>query len=187
MPHRRVTVRYNPFTRVFNPYEVRSTSNHLLIRKLYELNSAALLFRAAEPFASTRPKSVSSSSDMATPGATLPHRAVSSIRGGAVPTTVSTSSSSSPAGGPGDNPRTPLRSVPNVPSAFNSPSALRAEDEILVVEFGARKLRVGFAGDPVPKGLVVFSPPQARRVGDFRAWDVGHVDDWRANERDGWG
>ncbi|ROV89201.1 hypothetical protein VMCG_09913 [Cytospora schulzeri] len=126
---------------------------------------------------------------MATPGATLPHRAVSSIRGGAVPTTVSTSSSNNnPTGsGSGDNPRTPLRSMPNVPSAFNSPSALRAEDEILIIEFGARRLRVGFAGDAVPKGLVVFSPPQARRVGDFRAWDVGHVDDWRRNERDGWG
>lgn len=125
---------------------------------------------------------------MATPGATLPHRAVSSIRGGAVQTAISTSPSPNPTGsGPGDNPRTPLRSTPSVPSAFNSPSALRAEDDILIIEFGARKLRVGFAGDAVPKGLVVFSPPQARRVGDFRAWDVGHVDDWRRNERDGWG
>ncbi|KUI58033.1 Actin-related protein 10 [Cytospora mali] len=122
---------------------------------------------------------------MATPGATLPHRAVSSIRGGAVPTTISTSSSTP--SGAGDNPRTPLRTIPNIPSTFNSPSALRAEDEILIIEFGARKLRVGFAGDAVPKGVVVFSPTQARRVGDFRAWDVGYVDDWRRNERDGWG
>lgn len=125
---------------------------------------------------------------MAAPGPTLPHRAVSSIRGGAVQTSISTSSSTAAGGtGAGDDPRTPLRAIPSIPSAFNSPSALRAEDEILIVEFGARKLRVGFAGDAVPKGLVTFAPPQARRVGDFRAWDVGHVDDWRRNERDGWG
>lgn len=121
---------------------------------------------------------------MATPGATLPHRAVSSIRGGALQTTVSTSTSSSstnPAGsGPGDNPRTPLRSIPNVPSAFNSPSALRAEDDILIIEFGARRLRVGFAGDAVPKGLVVFSPPQARRVGGLSrvgCWSPGRLEE----------
>ncbi|ROW10645.1 hypothetical protein VPNG_05153 [Cytospora leucostoma] len=120
---------------------------------------------------------------MATPGTILPHRAVSSIRGGA--TSISTSSSN-PTGSK-DDPRTPLRAIPSIPSTFNSPSSLRAEDDILIIEFGARKLRVGFAGDAVPKGLVIFSPPQARRAGDFRAWDVGHVDDWRRNERDGWG
>lgn len=120
---------------------------------------------------------------MATPGTTLPHRAVSSIRGGA---TSITTSSSNPTGSK-DDPRTPLRAIPSIPSTFNSPSSLRAEDDILIIEFGARKLRVGFAGDAVPKGLVIFTPPQARRVGDFRAWDVGHVDDWRRNERDGWG
>lgn len=114
---------------------------------------------------------------MATSGAaSLPHRAVSSIRGGAAPSGDAASSS---------NPRTPIRSIPSIPSQFNSPSSLRAEDEVLILEFGARKLRAGFAGDAVPKALVAFSPSQARRVGDLRAWEVGHVDDWPRGQK--WG
>lgn len=114
---------------------------------------------------------------MAAPGATsLPHRAVSSIRGGAAPSGDAASST---------NPRTPIRSIPSIPSQFNSPSSLRAEDEVLILEFGARRLRAGFAGDAVPKALVAFSPAQARRVGDLRAWEVGHVDDWARGNK--WG
>lgn len=114
---------------------------------------------------------------MAAPGGTsLPHRAVSSIRGGAAPSGESPSST---------NPRTPIRSIPSIPSQFNSPSSLRAEDEVLILEFGARRLRAGFAGDAVPKALVAFSPAQARRVGDLRAWEVGHVDDWARGHK--WG
>ncbi|KAJ0125328.1 hypothetical protein J7T55_006674 [Diaporthe amygdali] len=114
---------------------------------------------------------------MAAPGgASLPHRAVSSIRGGAAPPGDASSSA---------NPRTPIRSIPSIPSQFNSPSSLRAEDEVLIVEFGARKLRAGFAGDAVPKALVSFSPTQTRRVGDLRAWEIGHVDDWRRDDK--WG
>lgn len=114
---------------------------------------------------------------MAAPGATtLPHRAVSSIRGGAAPSGDAASSS---------NPRTPIRSIPSIPSQFNSPSSLRAEDEVLILEFGARRLRAGFAGDAVPKALVAFTPAQARRVGDLRAWEVGHVDDWARGSK--WG
>lgn len=119
---------------------------------------------------------------MATPGQSLPHRAVSTIRGGggAGPTinTSGTASSST------DNPRTPHRSVPSMPSSYNSPSSVRAEDEVIIIEFGSRKLRVGFAGDAVPKGVVSFEPEGARRVGDFRRWEVGYVDDWR---KQGWG
>lgn len=114
---------------------------------------------------------------MATSGAaSLPHRAVSSIRGGAAPSGDAASSS---------NPRTPIRSIPSIPSQFNSPSSLRAEDDVLILEFGSRKLRAGFAGDAVPKALVAFSPGQARRVGDLRAWEVGHVDDWPRGQK--WG
>lgn len=107
---------------------------------------------------------------MAAPGgASLPHRAVSSIRGGAAPSGDPSSSA---------NPRTPIRSIPSMPSQFNSPSSLRAEDEVLVIELGARRLRAGFAGDAVPKALVSFGPSQTRRVGDLRAWEAGFVDDW---------
>lgn len=119
---------------------------------------------------------------MATPGQTLPHRAVASIRGGAT-SSINTSASGGTTSS-ADNPRTPLRSVPNIPSAYSSPSSLRAEDEVLIIELGARKLRVGFAGDAVPKGVVTFGPEHARRVGDFRRWEVGYVDDWR---KKGWG
>ncbi|KAG8160223.1 hypothetical protein KVR01_009759 [Diaporthe batatas] len=109
-------------------------------------------------------------------GASLPHRAVSSIRGGAAPSGDSSSSA---------NPRTPVRSMPSIPSQFNSPSSLRAEDEVLVIELGSRRLRAGFAGDAVPKALVSFSPAQTRRVGDLRAWEVGFVDDWARGTK--WG
>lgn len=117
---------------------------------------------------------------MAAAGQTLPHRAVASIRGG----TSANPSAPGDASSGGSNPRTPVRSMPSLGSTFSSPSSLRAEDEILVIEFGARKLRVGFAGDAVPKGVVTFGPEQARRCGDFRRWDVGYVDDWR---KSAWG
>lgn len=119
---------------------------------------------------------------MATPSQTLPHRAVSTIRGGG-------GGSSSSTGG-GDNPRTPLSrsSMPPptavAPGSFGSPSSLRAEDEVLVLELGARRLRVGFAGDAAPKAAMGFSLEQARRAGDFRQWEVGRADDWR---RRAWG
>lgn len=120
---------------------------------------------------------------MAAPGQTLPHRAVSTIRGGggAGPASINTSGSA-PSGA--DNPRTPHRSLPSMTSAYNSPSSVRAEDEVIIIEFGSRKLRVGFAGDAVPKGVVGFEPEGARRVGDFRRWEAGYVDDW---SKQGWG
>jgi hypothetical protein len=115
---------------------------------------------------------------MAAPGGgSLPHRAVSSIRGGAAPSGESSSAAA--------NPRTPIRSIPSLPSQYNSPSSLRAEDEVLIIEFGSRRLRAGFAGDAVPKALVSFSPAQTRRVGDLRAWEVGYVDDWQRGPK--WG
>lgn len=124
---------------------------------------------------------------MATPSQTLPHRAVSTIRGGG-------------GGGGGDNPRTPLSRSSMPPPAsssssssaaaaaaagsFGSPSSLRAEDEVLVLELGSRVLRAGFAGDAAPKAAVGFGPEQARRAGDFRRWELGRADDWR---RRAWG
>ncbi|KAI1139638.1 actin-like ATPase domain-containing protein [Hypoxylon sp. FL0543] len=100
-------------------------------------------------------------------GPSLPHRAVSSIRAGdrsstqALPTT----------------PHTPPRTI--VPTTFGSPSTLRADDEVIIIEPGSRKLRIGFAGDAAPKKVLSFGPEQQRRAGDFRAWDVGYQTDWR--------
>lgn len=124
---------------------------------------------------------------MAAPGQALPHRAVSTIRGGGAGgsiASINTSGTASSSSGGSDNPRTPHRAIPSLSSVYNSPSSLRAEDEVLIIEFGARKLRVGFAGDAVPKGVVEFEPEGARRVGDFRRWEVGYVADWR---KKGWG
>lgn len=126
---------------------------------------------------------------MTTPSQTLPHRAVSTIRGGATTgSSINAPASGAGGGGGGDNPRTPLsRSSmppPVAPGSFGSPSSLRAEDEVLVLELGSRRLRVGFAGDAAPKAAVGFGPEQARRAGDFRRWEVGRVDDWR---RRAWG
>ncbi|OTB04589.1 hypothetical protein M426DRAFT_320702 [Hypoxylon sp. CI-4A] len=100
----------------------------------------------------------------------LPHRVVSSIRAG-------DRSSTQPLPSTPHTPHTPTR--PIIPSSFGSPSTLRADDEIIVIELGSRNLRVGFAGDSAPKKIVSFTPEQQRRAGDFRAWESGHRDDWR--------
>lgn len=108
--------------------------------------------------------------------AALPHRTLSSIRAEG---TINAS------GGSSASPSTPLRTIH---SAYGSPSNLRAEDEVVIIELGARSVKVGFVGDPVPRGVVTFGPEQSRRVGDFRAWQTGYQDDWRkrANGKD-WG
>jgi hypothetical protein len=110
-------------------------------------------------------------------GAPAVHRTISNIRtaGTTQPPTQS---------GP-TSPHTPLRTASSV---YGSPSSLRAEEDTVIIEFGARNVRVGFAGDAAPKATVVFGPEQQRRVGDFRAWQVGFQDDWRKRAIGGdWG
>ncbi|AEO71065.1 67b5c7f6-c21f-4c00-b3fd-8287bb295c65 [Thermothielavioides terrestris] len=106
--------------------------------------------------------------------APLPHRSVANIR------------SPPGAGHHPSGPSTPLRPIP---SNFGSPSSLRADEEIIIVEFGTRKLQVGFSGDPAPRGCVWFGPDQQRRVGDFREWQTDYRYDWRraARHGDSWG
>ena len=100
---------------------------------------------------------------------TLPHRLVTNIK--------------TPGGRSG--PSTPLRGIA---SSFGSPSSLRADEDLIIVEFGTRKLHIGFAGDAVPRGTVWFGPDQQRRVGDFRAWEGTHRDDWQKRAaNDQWG
>lgn len=99
------------------------------------------------------------------------HRSVSSIR-------------PQPTANPG-SPHTPLRTIS---STFGSPSALRAEEECVIVEIGSRYLRVGFAGDAVPKAVIDFGPEQQRRPGDYRKWEAGYDKKWRSRIRgNGWG
>ncbi|KAL1838193.1 hypothetical protein VTJ49DRAFT_2950 [Mycothermus thermophilus] len=102
-------------------------------------------------------------STSSTSSAPLPHRSVANIR--------------TPSGAGQSGPSTPLR---NISSSFSSPSSLRADDEIIIIEFGTRKLQVGFSGDAAPRGTIWFGPDQLRRAGDFRDWQLGYRYDWRS-------
>ncbi|KAF4862233.1 Actin-related protein 10 [Colletotrichum siamense] len=104
-------------------------------------------------------------------GPSLAHRSVSNIR-------TETGGGSS-LGGP-LSPHTPSRTVS---STFGSPSSLRAEEDIIVIELGSRFIRLGFAGEPTPKAIISLGPEEQRRVGDYRAWDPDHQDDWRRRQR----
>lgn len=113
---------------------------------------------------------------MSTPaGSPLPHRSVANIR--------------SPSG-TGRHHHRSGSSTPNrsVASNFGSPSSLRADEEIIIIEFGTRKLQVGYPNDPAPRGCVWFGPEQQRRVGDFRQWQSGYRHEWRSAAAAGlWG
>jgi hypothetical protein len=91
--------------------------------------------------------------------ASIAHRSVANIRGAATPGQTGPST-------PG--PHTPPRG--STISAFGSPSTVRADDEVLIIELGSRYLRVGFAGDSSPKATLSCGPEEQRRVGDFRTW-----------------
>ncbi|KAL1889196.1 hypothetical protein Sste5346_009054 [Sporothrix stenoceras] len=124
----------------------------------------------------------------------LPHRTVSTIRtsvsagssvgsSGAAAASYRVGSHAAPAT-PGGGPHTPVRTTP---SAFSSPSTLRAEEETIVIEVGARYMRIGLAGDVVCRGTVAFGPDQQRRVGDLRVWQEDYHHDWRRAGEDGTG
>ncbi|KOS18884.1 Actin-related protein 10 [Escovopsis weberi] len=84
------------------------------------------------------------------------HRSVTSIRGSQHPGS--------------STPNTPPR---NPPAAYgSSPSTIRADDDFLIVEVGARFMRVGFAGDNQPKVALTFGPGGERRAGDFTEWQA---------------
>lgn len=87
-------------------------------------------------------------------GPSLAHRSVASIRSAPNQRTPST-------------PHTPPRPIS---TSYGSPSTVRADDDIIVIELGSRSVKVGFAGDSLPKAELQCGPQQQRRVGDFRAW-----------------
>ncbi|KAI1002119.1 hypothetical protein K3495_g6081 [Podosphaera aphanis] len=70
-------------------------------------------------------------------------------------------------------PQTPLRNR-TTGISFGSPSALRVEEECVILELGTRYLRAGLAGSAVPQAIVNFSPEQHRRAGDLRRWSIGY-------------
>ncbi|KAG5979298.1 hypothetical protein E4U55_005328 [Claviceps digitariae] len=91
-------------------------------------------------------------------GSALAHRSVANIR----------SSSMSQASANSFPPHTPPQRA--MTSSFGSPSAIRADDDFLILELGSRFIRAGFAGDSLPKACLTCGPAQQRRAGDFRAW-----------------
>jgi len=115
-----------------------------------------------------------------TSGPSLAHRSVSNIRTAG---SQSPGGSGAGGGGPGSNPQTPLRGAAGAASAFGSPSTLRAEEDTVVIELGTRRLRVGFAGDVLPKAVVGFGPAAQRRVGDLRPFQADYVDEWQGRPR----
>ncbi|KAJ3943879.1 uncharacterized protein N0V96_006812 [Colletotrichum fioriniae] len=80
----------------------------------------------------------------------LAHRSIANIR---------TETGSGISGGPA-SPHTPSR---NISSTFGSPSSLRAEEDIIVIELGSRFIKLGFAGEPAPKAVLSLGPEQLRR------------------------
>ncbi|KAH6897440.1 hypothetical protein B0T10DRAFT_535946 [Thelonectria olida] len=90
-------------------------------------------------------------------GPTLAHRSVASIRSGP------------PQGSP-SAPHTPTRS--SIAQTYGSPSTVRADDDVVVIELGSRHIRAGFAGDSHPKTTLRCGPDDQRRVGDFRSWQA---------------
>jgi hypothetical protein len=96
------------------------------------------------------------------------HRSVSNIR-------PSVTSGHAPSATP-SSPHTPTRGIS---SNFGSPSALRAEEDCVVVEIGNRYLRAGFARDALPKAVIGFGPEEQRRPGDHRRWALGYDTEWR--------
>lgn len=100
-------------------------------------------------------------------GPSLAHRSISNIR---------TETGGSSLGGSPLSQHTPSRAIS---STYGSPSSLRAEEDTIVIELGSRFIRLGFAGEPLPKAVLSPGPEQQRRVGDFRTWVPEHKDDWR--------
>ncbi|KAL2068924.1 hypothetical protein VTL71DRAFT_15262 [Oculimacula yallundae] len=83
------------------------------------------------------------------------------------------------------SPHTPLRTIS---SSFGSPSALRAEEDCIILEIGSRYLRIGFAGDALPKAVIDFGPEEQRRPGDLRRWRVDYKPSGESHvQSKGWG
>lgn len=78
-----------------------------------------------------------------------------------------------PSGTPG-SPRTPLYGRSISGNLLNSPGSLfRTDDEVHVLELGARYLRVGFGGEAQPRATMAFGPDTALRQGDYSIWLPG--------------
>ncbi|PHH63116.1 hypothetical protein CDD81_6267 [Ophiocordyceps australis] len=77
----------------------------------------------------------------------------------------------------------PSPSSPRSVATYTSPSALRAEEDYVLVELGSRFVRVGFGGDALPKVKLSYGPAQNVRAGDF---DFSRVADGWAQDHELW-
>ncbi|KAI4186374.1 MAG: hypothetical protein L6R41_003530 [Letrouitia leprolyta] len=79
------------------------------------------------------------------------------------------------------SPHTPQRTFS---SAFSSPAlSYRAEEEVVVVELGARHLSAGIVGESHPRCRLSFGPESSRRVGDYRQYFPEYQDRPRKRKR----
>ncbi|PBP19418.1 actin-related protein RO7 [Diplocarpon rosae] len=100
------------------------------------------------------------------------HRSVANVRSPTQPGAIS--------------PHTPIRAISS--ANYGSPSALRAEEECVVLELGSRYLRAGFAGDALPKAVIEFGPEEQRRAGDLRRWMIEQEPPKESHvQQNGWG
>ena len=83
------------------------------------------------------------------------------------------------------SPHTPQRTFS---SAFSSPSiSYRNEEEVHVIEIGARHLCAGLAGETSPRCTLGFGPEDSRRIGDYRRWLPGYTRPIRDQKETDWG
>ncbi|KAI4168384.1 MAG: hypothetical protein LQ343_006469 [Gyalolechia ehrenbergii] len=79
------------------------------------------------------------------------------------------------------SPHTPQRTFS---SAFSSPAlSYRAEEEVVVLELGARHLSAGIVGESNPRCRLDFGPERNRRVGDYRQYLPEYQDRPRKKRR----
>lgn len=87
----------------------------------------------------------------------------------------------------------PGNSMPSTPrgqlgrplsGSWNSPGgSFRQDDEVFVIELGARFLRLGLGGESTPRAVMSFGPESRRRAGDYSAWIDGDDESNRPRRR----
>lgn len=112
-------------------------------------------------------------------------------RWSARPLLVSTGSSETPEHSPlrpiPETPRTPLLTR-SYSSPFNSPSAtFRADDDIFVLEFGSRFMRMGLGGESQPRACQSFGPEHQPIAGDYDISSAPLNTDHAVKDVDSWG
>lgn len=79
-----------------------------------------------------------------------------------------------PAAASPGSPRTPVLGR-SISGQYGSPGSYRVEhDDSIIYELGARHFSAGFASESRPRCILSFNPESGRRVGDFRAYEVGY-------------